>query len=156
SSRARCARSQVLSCAPLLLCLPRRSRRRLLRRRLPGCGLRSSRPLRGGLRLLLRRLRFPLRLLLRDLLDLYPGEARPAAVVPTIACLRPVLADPHFVTEHVPDHLCRHLNALAAELGFAVAAGEEHSRMERLVLRVRQPGHEQPLALTDAVLLATE
>ena len=44
----------------------------------------------------------------------------------------------------------------SAEVRLAVAADEEHVRMERLALVGRDPVHEQPLALADAVLLATQ
>src|SRR5207247_1472443 len=54
------------------------------------------------------------------------------------------------------DDLGGHLHALRRQLGVAVAADEEHLRVEGRVLVHGEPVHEELLALLDAVLLATE
>jgi putative hydrolase of the HAD superfamily len=67
-----------------------------------------------------------------------------------------VLANGDLVTEDVADNLGAHLHTLRRELGVAVAADEEHLRVESRVLVHGKPVHEKLLALLDAVLLATK
>src|SRR5205823_9917173 len=151
SSRDRCERSRDLFCEPLLIVL-------LLRGRL-ACGS----LLRGGLGL--RLLRGRLRLLLlraaggatrgADRLDLDLGQLRAEARVALVARALLVLADPDLVAESGADDLRRHLDA-RRQVRLPVTAREEDVRMERLPFGGRQPVDEQPVALADAVLLATE
>jgi hypothetical protein len=75
--------------------------------------------------------------------------------VPAVARAPAVLAHADLLALDVADHLRRDLD-LRLEVGIAVAAGEQHVRMERLAFVGRDPVHEQLLALADAVLLATQ
>src|SRR5581483_5516260 len=67
-----------------------------------------------------------------------------------------VLADPDLLALRTAHDFRGHLRPLRRELGFAVAADEEHRRVERLAVCVRELVHEQPLPFLDAVLLAAE
>ena len=96
------------------------------------------------------------RRLLADRLDLDLRQLGAEAVVAPVAGPPAVLADQDLVAELVADDLGRHLDALRRELGLAVAADEQHLRVEGLALVDGEPVHEEPLALLDAVLLAAE
>ena len=70
-----------------------------------------------------------------------------------------MLADDDLVAEnmrHDPggDHVALHL--VGAEQRLTVSAEKQHVGRERRSLLVRQPVDEQPLALSDAVLLPTD
>jgi hypothetical protein len=76
--------------------------------------------------------------------------------VPAVALLRLVLADPDLLAERRGNHLRRHLDARReVRLGVA-AAREEDVGMEGLAFVRRQTVNEQPVALADAVLLASQ
>src|SRR3954451_4654233 len=117
-----------------------------------GRGLR--RRLRLGLRLRLCRRRGLARAG-ADRLDLDLRQARAEAGVLAVAGALLVLADPDLLAELVADD-ARRDGDRRREVGLAVAADEQHLRAERLALVGLEPVHQQPLALLDAVLLATE
>ena len=54
------------------------------------------------------------------------------------------------------DDLRRHLRVLRRDPDVALAADEQHRRMEGLAVGEREVVDEQPLALLDAVLLAAD
>src|SRR5919204_66041 len=84
-------------------------------------------------------------------LDLRPPRAEPG--VAAVPSLRAVLADPDLLAERVSDDARRHLR-LRRKRPPAVAADEEHTRLERLALLGTHAVDEQPLALADDILLA--
>src|SRR6185437_3105246 len=90
-----------------------------------------------------------------DRLDLDLGEARAETRVLAVTGALLVLADPDLLAELVA-HDARRDCDRGREVGLAVAADEQHLRSERLALVGLEPVHQQPLALMDAVLLATE
>ena len=69
-----------------------------------------------------------------------------------VAILGPVLADPDLLAEDVADNARRHLRPRRERPG-AVAADEQHARLEGLALVRADAVDEQPLALADDVLL---
>ena len=66
-----------------------------------------------------------------------------------------VLADPELLAERVTDDARGHRRG-RREVGVAVAAHEEHARLEGRTFVGLEPVHQQPLALADAVLLAAD
>ena len=72
-----------------------------------------------------------------------------------VAALRLVLSDPHFLAEDVTDDARGHLR-LGREVDLPVAAEHEQRRMEGLPFVGLDAVDEQPLALLDAVLLASD
>src|SRR5581483_6698478 len=66
-----------------------------------------------------------------------------------------VLADADLVAEHVADDAGSHRRR-RLEIGLAVAGDEEHAGIERLPFVELEVLDQQPLALADAVLLASD
>src|SRR5262249_36641602 len=90
-----------------------------------------------------------------DRLDLDAREPAAVTRVLLVPGAAAVLADADLLAELVPDHASGH-GRRRREIGCAVAADEQDTRFERRALVLAQAVDEQPLALTDAVLLAAE
>ena len=73
-----------------------------------------------------------------------------------VAVLRAVLADPDLLALHVRDHAGRDGDVRRARCASRRHRRREERRAERLALTVRQPVHEQLLALADAILLSAD
>src|SRR5262245_7547070 len=94
-----------------------------------------------------------------DRLDLDLREPRPEAVPPSIPRSALVLADDDLVAEKVlrdPSGDDLALQVVRAQPRLAVAAEQEHVRLERRALVVREAIDEQPFALPDPVLLSAD
>src|SRR5712691_6291655 len=72
------------------------------------------------------------RRLASDGLDLDLGQRAPEAVLPPVAGPLTVLADPHLLAAQVLDDLRRHLRVFGRDPNVALAADEQHRRMEGL------------------------
>src|SRR5258708_1356343 len=90
-----------------------------------------------------------------DRLDLDLRQAAAVAVVLPVARALLVLADPDLLAELMAEHAGRH-GRRRREVGRPVAADQEDARREGLALTRRELVDEQPLALSDAVLLTAD